>query len=76
MNITIEDFREIYWVEIEVKWFVGKEAEREPEGFSWEVEEVYMCDEDNFDHNLIDSDCERFKAHYRDELRDCILEFI
>ena len=75
MNITLEDFKDIYWVEINVKWVLGPRAE-ELEGFSWEVEEVYMCDEDNFDHNLSYSDCERFKAHYRDELRDYILEEI
>lgn len=76
MNLTIEDFKGIYWVEIDVKWFVGAEAEREPEGFSWVVEEVYMCDKDNFDHNLSESDIERFKDYYCEELRDHILEFI
>lgn len=75
MNITLEFFKDIYWVEIEVKWVLGPRAE-ESEGFSWEVQEVFMCDEDNFDHHLIDSDRERFKAHYRDELKDCIMEQI
>lgn len=76
MILTLEDFRDKYYVVLEVKWYEGDESVGESDGFSWGVESVYICDDENFDYDLSRSDMERFKAYYDVELRDCILESI